>query len=669
MNNAEVLIKFKGDTKDVDTKTKKLGSDISSKLGSVAKGVGKAFGVASAVAVTAIASITKASVDAYAEYEQLYGGLESLFGAGSKEMKRILKTSETTFKTLTMSQNDYLEAFEKTYSIMKNGMSENGDAISYTNKMLQISADLFNTYGGSVETYSSAINWALKGVYSYVDNLNIGIKGTQEGFIDAANKAGILGRTVTDVKELTNDEIIDVIEFYAQSAGAMGRTAKEASTTILGSMNMMKASWKDLLSTFSKGDDLSKPIDNFVKSASTFVNNLLPVIERVLISITNALPSLINKITSSLPSLLQGVLPGLIQSVINLVNGLIKILPSLIKTLLPPLIEGVVQLTVGIIQALPEIITMIADMLPSLLPMIIDAILSIIPMLIDNLPLFIKAGAQLIGGLLAGIVNSIPLIIAKLYEIGGAMLQWLATLPSQFWQGAKALWQGFINGINSMKDTVIEKIKSIGKAIIDGFKSLLGIKSPSTVFNSIGKNLVQGLINGIGALIGNVKEKASSIVSGIKSRFNGIENAMHNIGYNVSRGIGNGITAGTQWVKNKVSSLVGNVTSFIKKAFKIGSPSKLMAQEVGQWIPKGIAVGITANADAVNKSMDDIQKQISMSMGMSPQVANSTALNYSPNISVNNQISMKQDPLGQMVSNIKTFSGGAKNDYNYGASI
>ena len=669
MNNAEVLIKFKGDTKDVDTKTKKLGSDISSKLGSVAKGVGKAFGVASAVAVTAIASITKASVDAYAEYEQLYGGLESLFGAGSKEMKRVLKTSETTFKTLTMSQNDYLEAFEKTYSIMKNGMSENGDAISYTNKMLQISADLFNTYGGSVETYSSAINWALKGVYSYVDNLNIGIKGTQEGFIDAANKAGILGRTVSDVKELTNDEIIDVIEFYAQSAGAMGRTAKEASTTILGSMNMMKASWKDLLSTFSKGDDLSKPIDNFVKSASTFVNNLLPVVERVLISITNALPSLINKITSSLPSLLQGVLPGLIQSVINLVNGLIKILPSLIQTLLPPLIEGVVQLTVGIIQALPEIITMIADMLPTLMPMIIDAILSIIPMLIDNLPLFIKAGGQLVGGILSGIINSIPLIIAKLYEIGVAMLQWLSTLPSQFWQGAKALWQGFINGINSMKDKVIEKIKSIGKAIIDRFKSLLGIKSPSTVFNSIGKNLVQGLINGIGSLIGKVKEKASSIVSGIKSKFNGIKNAMHNIGYNVSQGIGNGITAGTQWVKNKVSNLVGNVTSFIKKAFKIGSPSKLMAQEVGQWIPKGIAVGITANSDAVNKSMDDIQKQISMSMGMSPQVANSTALNYSPNISVNNQISMKQDPLGQMVSNIKTFSGGAKNDYNYGASV
>ena len=647
MNNAEVLIKFKGDTKDVDAKTKSLSSSVTSKMGAVAKGVGKAFAVASAAAVTAVGAITKASIDAYAQYEQLYGGLESLFGAGSDEMKRILKTSETTFKTLTMSQNEYLEAFEKTYSIMKNGMSENGDAISYTNKMLQISADLFNTYGGSVETYSSAINWALKGVYSYVDNLNIGIKGTQEGFIDAANKAGILGRTVSDVKELTNDEIIDVIEFYAKSAGAMGRTAKEASTTILGSMNMMKASWKDLLSAFSKGDDLSKPIDNFVKSAETFIENILPVVERTLTSIANALPRLINSIGAKLPSLLTNIIPSLIQGLVGIINAIIQALPILINVLLPPLIQGVVQIATIIIQMLPETITMIADMLPTLMPQIIDAILSLIPLLIENIPVFMSAGHELIKGLAVGIINSAPDILKAGWEI------------------IKGLVKGIGNGFAS----AINKIKELAKSIINKFKSLLGIKSPSTVFNSIGKNLVQGLINGIGSLIGKVKEKASSIVSGIKSKFNGIKNAMHNIGYNVSQGIGNGITAGTQWVKNKVSNLVGNVTSFIKKAFKIGSPSKLMAQEVGQWIPKGIAVGITANSDAINKSMDDIQKQISMSMGMSPQVANSTALNYSPNISVNNQISMKQDPLGQMVSNIKTFSGGAKNDYNYGASV
>ena len=669
MNNAEVLIKFKGDTKDVDTKVKKLGSDVSSKLGSVASGVGKAFGTMAVAATVAIAKVTKASVEAYAQYEQLYGGLESLFGAGSEEMKRILKTSESTFKTLTMSQNDYLEAFEKTYSIMKNGMSENGDAISYTNKMLQISADLFNTYGGSVETYSSAINWALKGVYSYVDNLNIGIKGTQEGFVDAANKAGILGRQISSVSELTNDEIIDVIEYYAEAAGAMGRTAKEASTTILGSMNMMKASWQDLLSAFSKGDDLSKPIDNFVKSAETFLENLIPVVERTLTSIAQALPRLVEKIGAKLPSLLTNILPSLIQSIVAVINAIVKALPTLIKVLLPPLIDGLMMITEELIKVLPDIIIMIADMLPTLMPQIVDAILSIIPILIENLPLFIEAGLRLMGGLIIGFLSIIPEIGLKIAEIVTSIIEAFKELPEKTKEVAKNAWEGFKKGVEEAKQAVLNKMAEIGQKIINKVKSIFGIHSPSTIFSDVGKNIMQGLINGIASLANKVKEKASSIVSGIKDAFNGIKDKMHNIGYNVSQGIGNGITAGTQWVKNKVSSLVGNVTSFIKKAFKIGSPSKLMAQEVGQWIPKGIAVGITANSDAVNKSMDDIQKQISMSMGMSPQVANSTALNYSPNISINNQISMKQDPLGQMVSNIKTFSGGAKNDYNYGASV
>ena len=636
MNDAEVLIKFKGDTKDVDTKTKNLSSNISSKMSSVAKGVGKAFATASVVAVGAIAGITKASVDAYAQYEQLYGGLESLFGAGSKEMERILKTSESTFKTLTMSQNDYLEAFEKTYSIMKNGMSENGDAISYTNKMLQISADLFNTYGGSIDTYSSAINWALKGVYSYVDNLNIGIKGTQEGFVDAANKAGILGREISSVSELTNDEIIDVIEFYAEAAGAMGRTAKEAGTTILGSMNMMKASWKDLLSTFSKGGDLTKPIDNFVKSASTFLENVLPIVERTLTSIANALPSLIDKIGAILPGLLTNIIPSLIQGVVAIINALVKALPTLIKELIPPLIEAIVEIVTIIVEMLPDIIIMIADMLPTLLPSIVDAILGLIPMIIDNLPLFIKAGFQLIGGLIVGIVKSVPLILTRLVEIGQKFWAWLSTLPSQFLEGAKAMFQGFVNGLDEKKQALINKIV--------------------TIFNN--------LVNSAKQIITKLKAIPGQIIGFFAS----LPSQMASVGLNIVKGIGNGITSGITWIKNKIRAFVGNVTSFIKKVFKIGSPSKLMENQVGQWIPKGIALGITTNTDSVNKAMSNMQKDISSTFGLSPQVANTTALNYNPNVVVNNQISMKQDPLGQMVSNIKTFSGGAKNDYNYGAS-
>ena len=94
-----------------------------------------------------------------------------------------------------------------------------------------------------------------------------------------------------------------------------------------------------------------------------------------------------------------------------------------------------------------------------------------------------------------------------------------------------------------------------------------------------------------------------------------------------------------------------------------------MANEVGQWIPKGIGVGITANTDAVNKSMTNLQKEMMSTFQVSPQLANSAALHYSPTVVNNVEVNMQQDPLGQMVRDVKTFSGGAKNDYNYGMGV
>ena len=208
MKSAEVLVKFKGDTKDLDNNTKKA----SSSLKGFASGVGSAFKVATGVVLataTAVGTLVKKSVDAYAEFEQLEGGLVSLFGEGSKEMNDILKTSEEAWQSLTMSQNDYLTNFQSAYPLVNAGLGENADAIEYTNKMLQLSSDLYNTYGGSVDYYQNAINWALKGSFVYLDNLNLGIKGTQEGFIEAANASGILGRNIQNVSELTSDEIIE----------------------------------------------------------------------------------------------------------------------------------------------------------------------------------------------------------------------------------------------------------------------------------------------------------------------------------------------------------------------------------------------------------------------------------------------------------------------------
>lgn len=506
MDGGTVTITFKGDDKNLEKTTEKTKSNLGS-LKSVAGAVGKAVAVGIGAGTVAIGGLVKASVDAYAEFEQLEGGLVSLFGENSKEMQSIIATSQTAYKDLTMSQNDYLNAFEHTYSIMKNGLSENADAIQYTNKMIQMSSDLYNTYGGSVEQYQNAINWALKGSFVYLDNLNLGIKGTQEGFIEAANASGVLGKNIESVADLTNDEIIDVIEYYAKASGALGRTALEAGTTITGSMNMVKASWNDLISEFAKGGDLSKPIDNLINSASTFVGNLMPIIENALNSILLALPNLVQRIGQALPNMLKTLAPTLITTAVQLVQEIVNALPQIITVLaemLPILIPA-------LINGLVTIINTLAEQMPTLLPIIIDAILEIIPILIQNLPLFIKAGFQLLTGIIEGLIRAIPSLLSRTKQIIQSVIGYWKQVPSMMLNVGANMLKGLWNGIAGIKNWVIEKVKSVGKSILKGLKGILGIHSPSTEFAIIGKYSILGYTEALDDMKSNVQNTIDDV--------------------------------------------------------------------------------------------------------------------------------------------------------------
>lgn len=559
MNGGDVIFHFKGDDKELKSKTSNIGKI----LGGIGIGVGTAFATGAAVAIGKIEDITKASVEAFAEYEQLEGGLVSVFGEGSDEMNSILETSKQAYKDLTMSQNDYLTSFESAYPIITNGLSENADALEYTNKVLQLESDLFNTYGGSVDQYATAINWALKGTFSYVDNLNLGIKGTGEGFVEAANNAGILGREVQNVKDLTSDEIVDVIEYYAKQYGVLGKTAEEASKTIQGSLNMTKASWKDLISAFGKGEGIEEAFDNFINSAITFGDNLMPVVDRILNSLVSVIPQVVESIANYLPTLIQNLLPTLIQSTVNVLVSLTKALPSIIQVLadmlpiiIPEIINGALQVVIALAEALPD-----------MMPAIVDAILGIIPALIDNLPLFLEAGGKLIEGLILGLITSIPSLLENGDKIMDSLLRIFLTLPGKFIEVGKNLIKGLYDGIVKKWDDLKKKVENFGNGIINKFKSVFGIKSPSREFYILGEYNMEGLENGM------------------------------------------------------------------------------------------------------EDMQPEIQRTIDSMFDLSPNLTSSMNNTLSPNVIVNNYVTNETDPLGQVVTNIKTFSGGSKNDFNYGIGV
>lgn len=578
---------------------------IKGKLGGIGSLIGKSVVAGTVVATAAITGLVKKSVQAYSEFEQLNGGLEALFGKGSQNMQKVAKMSEEAYKNLTLSQNEYLKAFEGSYSIINNGIGKNANAIEYTNKMIQMSSDLYNTYGGTVEQYQGAINWALKGTYSYLDNLNVGIKGTKEGFIEAANKSGVLNKNIKDTSELTNDQILDVIQHYVKAAGALNRTEKEASQTIQGSMNMMKATWENLIAGFSKdGANLDKLIDQFVGAAGTFANNLIPIIEKAMVGVAKVLPRLITIITKSLPSFISRLLPSLISSVSALMTGLISALPSILNILvksLPTIISMMISMTIKVINALIKII-------PTLIPMVISTLLDALMKLLENIDLVIDLGIKIIFALIDGIIATIPVLQQK---------------------------------------APIIIIKLVG-ALIRAFPKL------AAAAIQIPMKLWSGIIKGIPTLVRNVPKIITNIVSALKKEFS----KMKDVGKNIIKGLWNGAKDMKDYVINKFKGLGKSILKGMKNVLGIHSPSKEFAI-IGRFSMLGYTEGL-------EKMRPELDKAINGMFNLSPSMTGTMNNTLSPNVNVVNNVNVETDPLGQVVSKIKTFSGGAKNDYNYG---
>jgi phage-related protein len=560
-------------------------------------------------------------------------------------MNRILKDSEEAYKTLTMSQNDYLTNFQSSYPLVNAGLSENADGIEYTNKMLQLSSDLFNTYGGSIDYYQNAINWALKGSFVYLDNLNLGIKGTQEGFIEAANNSGILGRNIQDVSELTTDEIIDVIQHYAEAYGVWGKTAQEAGSTILGSLNMVKATWSNFITGLSKdGADIDKLIDQLVNSVMTFVGNIVPVIMRALDGIAKALPKLAEQLGEILPGLIDSLLPPLIKALTTLINAVIKVIPGLIRTAIPLLMEALLSIIEALVEALPDIISALiegivviiqalADSLPTLMPLLVQAIIDGFIAILDNIDIIIDAGIQLLIGLIQGLIQALPILIEKLPEIIIALSNAiLDNLPKILELGITilvAIAQGLVEAIPKLIEKIPEIMSKLWDAIVSYYSRLF----------ELGKELLGKIINGISSAIGGI----------------------FNVGKDLVMGLWNGIVNVKDWIIGKIKGFGNSVLKAIKGIFGVHSPSTEF-----EWIGKMNMVGLEQGMESMK---DKVQSTIDSAFNLQPNINGNMSSTYSPQMNVIVQNNMELDPLGQVVNQIKTFSGGAKNDYNWGAGL
>lgn len=273
-------VKEAGDSADgAKDKFSGLGDHLKGGFATAAKIGTAAIGAATA----ATAKFLKESISTYAEYEQLSGGIEAAFEGNQSAIDEVLETGSEAWSNLQMSANEYYQLFMSTYPLIKADIEDQNDAIATTNRLMQLEADLANTFGYDASTAANAISWALKGSYSYLDNLNIGIKGTKEGFLEAVNASGLFKDEIQDISELTPNQIVDVLESYASQYGVLGRTQEEGSKTIQGSINSAKAAWDDFKAELGKpAGDVDAAFENLSSAALTAADNIAPVAKTIL---------------------------------------------------------------------------------------------------------------------------------------------------------------------------------------------------------------------------------------------------------------------------------------------------------------------------------------------------------------------------------------------------
>lgn len=434
------------DMKDYENgigKASQSAQSFSKKFGGALKTVAKFSAAAIGAGAVAIGMLTKQSVSAYAEYEQLAGGVKKLFGSAAED---VMKFANEAYKTSGMSANQYMEQATSFSAAMINSLGgDTKKAAKQVDVAMQAMSDNVNTFGTDMASVQYAFQGFAKQNYTMLDNLKLGYGGTKtemERLIADANEYAAANGKAADLSIESFSDIVTAIELIQEKQGIAGTTAKEAATTIEGAFNMTKAAWSNLVAGLANPDaDMDHLMDNLIvalvgdKQGTGLLNNLMPAIQRALQGI--------------------GMLVSKAAPVIS------KNLPALFGSLLPSVISAATSLVVSLAKALPGIAKVIVAQIPMIAGMLLGAFR-------DMGGEFVSMGSELMNYVFNGINNKAPQLGAALSSLGETF-QNVVDKMKQFWDehGSQILTKAgeIFNGIKNFVITALTFVTTF----IDGF--------------------------------------------------------------------------------------------------------------------------------------------------------------------------------------------------------
>ena len=479
--------------------------------------------------------------------------METLF-KGSADT--VIKNAEMAYKTAGMSANQYMENVTSfSAGLLQSLGGDTERAASVADMAMTDMSDNANKMGTDMQSIQNAYQGFAKQNYTMLDNLKLGYGGTQKEMERLLADAEKFSGVEYDINNLS--DVYEAIHVIQGELDITGTTAKEASSTLSGSFASMKAAFSDFLGNLSLGRDIGPSLQALMETVSTYLRNLIPAVMNIIKTLPGAIwtvlsqsvPQIVSALMDFLPKFQEGVtnrLPQLAQSAMQVVGSF----ATGISTRLPNI------LSTGV-QVLNSLVSGIMSTIPTLVESGLNALTEFINMLIANLPSVLESGKEILLNVVSGIQASLPQIVSA---AGNAIASLLSGIVSH-------LPEILVAGI----DLVVSLVAGIGNALPDIIAAGVDLvkKLWDTIINTdwleLGKDIIRGLINGIGSMAGALWDAAVNVA---KSAFDGI-----------------------------------------KSFFGIHSPSRKMRDEVGKFIPSGIAVGIEANTkpltDAMHSLSDD----------------------------------------------------------------
>lgn len=614
-----------------------------SSIGSAAVKFGKVAATATLAVATGIATMTAGAVKNYAEYEQLVGGVETLFKNSSS---KVVEYANNAYKTAGMSANQYMNTVTSfSASLLQSLDGDTKAAAEKANVAITDMSDNANKMGTSMESIQNAYQGFAKQNYTMLDNLKLGYGGTKEEMqrlledaeklsgqkFDLSSYADIVDAIHVVQKEMgisgiTAEEAAEAVKngsmTQEEAFNAMGTTAKEAATTIQGSIGMMKAAWTNLMTGMADPEqNMDTLLNNLVDSVMSVADNLVPRIAATLPRIVTGISELVQKLAPYIPPLLQQLIPSLIQGATSLLSEIVNNLPGILDTLLPgiggqigqslttalnSIFGTLTSILPSLLQLIEPILSAAADLLAALLPPLMQIIQAILPPLTDLIKMLLPPIVQIIQLVLPVLVSLLTPVLALLQPIFELLTPFL-TLITTLLEPLMSLINMILPPIIELLSMLIDEYLSVLQPIIQWYADFLsgvlngaiqliitvitncresfaaawqGIKTVWSVAGDFFKGIwskISAAFSAVGSFFGNVFKAGwnaiqtafSPVVGFFKKVWDGIKNIFSKVGATIGNAITNTVKTAINGVLSTAIKIINGFISAINLAISV----------------------------------------------------------------------------------------------------